>query len=456
MMLKKRLKLIIAFLVLGIILPNMSSAVLPMKLSDFERKQISDLVQKQKSDWQYYKNFSFRNNLPSGAPLIKVVLDQEILSKSKEGLGDLRITDSAGRDVPYKLIVERSIFTQENIYPIVVLDNSYSIDGGYNVFIVDFGQARHLDTSNSLNIITSSENFKRTVEVSGSDDMLSWNLLRENGYIYDYTDKMGNFKAQNTAVSYPENAFRYIRVKIFKGNDDFPLTITGAQVSQIKKSENKEMVFKPLYSVKENSAKKTTEVVVDLGKKGWPTSNIILESPNENFNRGTAVYESSDKNNWRRVGQGYIFNYNTPKFIGANLEIGYLEINERYLKLEILNGDDRPIAITGLSAKTILRSIVFQREQIYSLDDYVLYYGNPKANFPEYDFEKVFPYLDTGIYFDAVLSAEQVNPYYAKEAEPLPPLSERIPYLVPAALVLSIMVMALIILRFLKKVGADK
>ena len=196
--------------------------------------------------------------------------------------------------------------------------------------------------------------------------------------------------------------------------------------------------------------------MVDLGKKGWPTSNITLISPDENFNREVVIYESSDENNWKRVGESYIFNYNTPKFVGANLEIAYSETSERYLKIEIFNGDDKPISITGVSAKTILRSIVFQYGANTVGKSYQLYYGNSKADFPQYDLEKFFPYLDTGKYISSSLSPERSNPFYQKEIPPVPPISERIPYLVPGILVLAILMMGFIVFKFMKKVNTDK
>lgn len=399
--------------------------------------------------WQFIKDVNI-SGTPAKGELVKITLDRDVFSNSKEDLGDLRIYTGAS-EVPYKLTVERGIFNSENIYPVTILNKSYSAEGGYNMFVVDFGQSGFFNSS--VNILTSSENFKRTVEISGSNDMSSWNLIKKNGYIYDYTDRAGNFKAQNTSVSYPENVFRYIQVKIFTGGEA-PLIIIGAQASKIQRSESQETVFRPQYSIKENSAKQLTEVTIDLGKKGWPTSNIILESPDENFNREVVVYESNDKVDWRMVGQSYIFNYNTPKFIGENLEVGYSETSERYLKLEIYNGDNNSIAISGLFAKTILRSIVFQYGEKNSF--YRLYYGNPKANFPQYDLEKFFPYLDTGIYFSAALAAEQINSAYQKETPPLPPLTERIPYLVPGLLILVVAMLGAMVFKFMKKVGADK
>lgn len=440
MLLKNLLKLVSAFAVLGVIWPfNFIGAA-------------SAVDQRLTEKWQYYKDVYISGN-PAKGDLVKIILDQGVFNNAKKDLGDLRVVLDEAIEVPYKLIVERGAFSQENIYPVLVLNNSYSAEGGYNIFIVDFGESGFLNSS--LNIITNSENFKRMVEISGSNNTASWNILKSNGYIYDYTDKVANFKAQNTKIDYPENAFRYIQVKIF-ANDGAPLAVNGVQVSKIKKSESRETVLNPRYEVKENSAKRITEVIIDLEKKGWPTSNITIASPDENFNRETAVYESSDKNNWRKAGEGYIFTYNTPKFAGANLEVVYLETSERYLKIEIYNGDNSPISITGISAKTILRSIAFQCGMEAPVGEYKLYYGNPKANFPEYDLEKFFPYLDTGKYFSSSLSDEQVNPIYQKEIPPPSPISERIPYLAPGALVLAILMMGFMVFRFMKKVGADK
>lgn len=434
------LKLVSILTFLGILAPNFSSA-------KFTAGDIDQMAQ-----WKYYKNIDISGN-PNKGDLIKITLDQEIFSNANQDLGDLRILVDGATEVPYKLIVERSAFSQENIYPLLILNNSFNAAGGYNAFIVDFRENGFLNSS--LNIFTGSENFKRTVEISGSNDMVSWNILKTDGHIFDYTNKLANFNARNTRVDYPENTFRYIQIKIFSGGEA-PLVISGAQVSKITKKENKETVISPKYEIAENSAKRITEIIVDFGKKGWPTSNVTLVSPDENFNREVVVYESNDKINWRRSGQGYIFNYNTPKFVGANLEVAYSETSDRYLKLEVFNADNSPISITGVSTKTILRSIAFQYGVYIADNAYKIYYGNSKANFPEYDLEKFFPYLDTGIYFSSSLSAEQINPAYQKEIPPVPPLTERIPYLLPVTLVLAIAIMSLMVLKFIKKVSADK
>ena len=220
MILKKLLKLIGVFAVLGIVAPNFSLALSVIKAD-------------QKLQWQYYKDIDISGN-PQKGDLVKIILDQEIFSKAKQDLSDLRIIDNNLNEVPHKLIVERSVFAKENIYPIVVLNNYNFVgeggEGGYNILTVDFGQNNF--PNSYLNILTNSENFRRTVEISGGNDLANWNILKSNGYIYDYTDRVAGFKAQNTGVNYPENIFRYIQVKIFTGGE-IPLSINGAQISRI-------------------------------------------------------------------------------------------------------------------------------------------------------------------------------------------------------------------------------
>lgn len=435
-MIKKIFKLVSVFAVLGSVVFNAS---------------VSQGAEGDKwGKWRYAKNIEI-SGTPQKGDLVKITLDQDVFNNAKEDLGDLRVVGKGGAEVPYKLIVEKSFFSQNNIYPVRILNNSFSSDGRYNIFVVDFGQKGSLNSS--LNILTSSENFKSSVEISGSNDMQSWNILKTNGYIYNYTDKTASFRAGDTEVAYPENTFQYLQVKIFSQGES-PLAVSGAQVSRVLSSANKETVIRPQYKAEENSVKRTTDIIIDLEKKGWPASSIAIDSGSDNFNREVVIYESDDKTYWRRLGNGYIFNLDTPKFKGANLSVDYPESGRRYLKAEIYNASDTPIAVRAVSIKTILRSIAFQyNENAASSSSYELYYGNSKAAFPQYDLEKFFSYLDTENYFSAALAGEKQNPNFLEEVPPAVPLTDRIPYLIEMVLVLAVLVMGFFVFRFMKKVG---
>ncbi|MBU4142098.1 DUF3999 domain-containing protein, partial [Patescibacteria group bacterium] len=103
MMLKKILRAVSIFAILGIMAPNFSLATPP----SIDQRPL----------WQYYKNINISGN-PAKGDLVKIILDQGVFNNAKKDLGDLRVADRGGNEVPYKLIIERSVFSQENIYPV--------------------------------------------------------------------------------------------------------------------------------------------------------------------------------------------------------------------------------------------------------------------------------------------------------------------------------------------------
>jgi hypothetical protein len=114
----------------------------------------------------------------------------------------------------------------------------------------------------------------------------------------------------------------------------------------------------------------------------------------------------------------------------------------------IRNKDNQPLSITGISTSYIYREAVFQAE---AGKKYKLYYGNPKAKWPQYYLEKYFQYLDIEKAQTARLSTEQNNPAFVPEKEPEKPLSERIPYLFSSALIIFSLILLLLAYNFLKK-----
>lgn len=392
--------------------------------------------------WRYFKEIKFEKS-PQANQLVKVTLDQDVFAHTNNNLSDLRIISNTGQEVPYKLIIEKATFSEKNIYPIKILNNSVDPNRD-NLFIVDFGQSGLLNSQ--LKVLTSSENFQRQAEIAGGDDLENWHILKTDAYIFDYTNSQAHFNAQETSIDYPENAYRYIQVKIFTSGEA-PLKINGAQVSKITKNEAKEMTITPGYQI--SQVNRTTQIILDLEKRGWPTGAIILAIAEENFNREVIIYESNDQTNWHLLTQGYIFNYQTPKFKGANLTVSYPESSTRYLKVEIYNGDNQPLTINGFSLKTTLRNVAFQ----YAPDtNYLLYYGNKNTSSPEYDLEKFFGYLDADNTASALLTIEQENHLFKIPKQPKSPLTERLPYLLPLILIATVLILGILVFRFLKKI----
>ncbi|MFH0856741.1 MAG: DUF3999 family protein [bacterium] len=388
--------------------------------------------------WQYYKDISI--DRPG---LIKFSLDDEMFSNSKNDLSDMRIIDNNGNEAPYKLAISEDKYESEKFYP-KMLNNSYAPGVGTSV-ILEFQEGQK--EVNQLKIITPADNFQRNVKIYGSDDKEKWNIIKADEYIYDYTDKKGNFKSQNTTLNFPLSIFKYIKIEI-ADSDNTPIFISSVEAVKYVKDDSKKIERQVKYEKKENSEEKTTEILVDLGSLGIPTNAINLNISDENFNRGVLIYSGADINNLQYLNNGYIFRYGTAKFTGENLKVEFPEINDRYIKMVIQNKDDRPLDMGDITVLSIYREVIFNaKEGNY----YKAYYGNEKANFPEYDLNKYFDYLDLKNSDGATISAQKENPSYVPDKEPEKPLSERIPYLMPSALVIICLALLGLVYRFLRK-----
>lgn len=388
--------------------------------------------------WQYYK--SIEKGANSG--LIRLSLDDEIFSGANKDLSDLRIVDNNGVETPYKMMVGKDSVKAETYQP-KILNNSFAA-GQYTTAILDFGQRG--TAVNQLTIRTNSENFQRNVTVYGSDDRSDWKVIKNDAYIYDYTDKRGNIKSNNLTVSFPESIYRYLKIEIADSEND-PVKINSVEAVNFIKEYSRELERKPVFTVNQDTKERVTEMILDLGARGIPTNKIAISASDKNFNRSLMIFAGNNNADWKLIANSYIFRYQTDRFTGSNLLIDVPEVNDRYIKVVIINKDDQPLS--GLSANTFstYREVIFQAEN----QDYRVYFGNAKADQPEYDLEKYFQYLDIANARYGTLSKQQANNAYVPEKIPEKPLTERMPYLMPAALVFACLILLLLVYQFFRK-----
>ncbi len=390
--------------------------------------------------WQYVKEIK-----DSGNGIFDVSIDNEVFANSSKGLADVRIVDGANQEVPYKLLTTKKDSSRKDYTPKLI--NNSVVVGKYSTAILDLGERGTV--TNVVTIQTSSDNFQRNVAVYGSDNQTDWNVLKSNGYIYDYTDSKAQVKTQNTAVIFSDSVFRFLKIEIADA-DSKPVLIKSAIASQFEKKSAQEFTVSPNFETVQDIKSKTTSLVADLGQSGIPTSRILLSAGDENFNRAVAVYSSDDKNsaNWKSVGCGYIFRYNTPKFVGENNAIAINETIDRYLKIIVFNNDNVPLNFSKVVTFATYRDLIFQAQDG---ERYRLFYGNPKAQSPQYDLEKYFQYLDLTKLQNVVVGGQTINSGFVPEKEPVKPFSERYASLLSISLIAAGAVLLVMVYKFFKK-----
>src|ERR1035441_3420681 len=115
-----------------------------------------------RSAWLYFKEI--RAPHPAGG-LVDFVLDRETLDQARVNQEDLRLYDSAGREIPYVLRVRRDVATS-NAFP--AREFNRGVDGGVTQLSLDLGERP--EQHNQVEIDTAGNNFRRLVDVGGSAD----------------------------------------------------------------------------------------------------------------------------------------------------------------------------------------------------------------------------------------------------------------------------------------------
>lgn len=399
------------------------------------------------TDWRYVKQI----NLPSlpGEQYVSVKLDRETLSGSRDDLADLRIVSGRGLETGLQILVKSP--SREMDYQRGTLLN-LSERGGAVSFMLDLGVQGSIH--DHVQIVTNSRNFRRQVSVYASDSARSiddggWRLLTNKGYVYNYYDSMAGFNAGSTAVAYPKSTSRYLKIVIAPGDGSLAVNSASVYRDEIVAGENESIETN--VAIVQNHESKTTEITADLGTKGMLTHSITLDASSANFNRRAVVQESNDGSMWTRIEQGYIFNIATPLFTGKELTIPYEGSKARYIRVIVFNEDSAPVAF---GSKAVIqgtsRYVVFSASPENS---YRLFYGNGNAATPRYDLARFFQYIDTRSMPVASLGGGASNPSYVEALPPVPPFSERYPYILNGVLVLLVLVIGLFIYLYVRKIA---
>ena len=358
----------------------------------------------QKREWKFLKPVN--TIIPADGGYIRIPLDPETYDHSQISLMDLRLVDDQQNETPYALY-EHLARTEEEAYSPQFYNLSVRPDA-YSIFTLDLGKEV---PNNKLNIKTGSKDFKRRVEISGSQDGRNWLVIKKDAYIFDFR---GDENVQLTTVQYPENHYRFLQVKVWNGKDP-PLELQGATVYLLKVSQPKRIPrASQLISREEDVKSKTTVCLFDLKYQNIPFDLLQVETPEENFSRLLEIWVSQDGKDWQRKLQSEFYRFRVSRFSSEKKTFTFPEARRRYMKVVIFNRDDPPLRLTSFEIQGVEKDVIFQPR---SGRQYWLYYGNPQGAAPQYDLARLSAHLPMADLQQGDLGREAVNPEYA----PLPP-----------------------------------
>lgn len=397
--------------------------------------------------WLFYKPVTLPPGVEQGQ-LVEVALDREVFLESNAGETDLRLIAGPDREVPYQLVVLEKM--EERAPVAVEIQDLGHVEGEYSTFMADVGDSGNLHSE--VLIDTREHNFRRTVVVETSADGETWAVVRNDGEIYDFTSSDEEFRVHHTSVRYPQSAARYLRVKVLTAGEA-PLEIIRAKVFLAEEVVARETDYLPTSVSVSRDEYGTTHHLLDLGRSGVPITRLSFQSDNQNFYRGAGVegsndkdaWGSSDKGAWEWLGGTQLYSFNTSRFVGSVLELELKESRYRYYRLAVDDADNAPLSLAGFTFHGADRLVRFQAEPN---TDYALYYGNPVAEAPIYDLGQVTPYLETEDLPVATLGGQQANEAFTGFDVPA---TERLPWLMPAAVILASVVVAFLLFGVIRQ-----
>lgn len=410
---------------------------------------ISVYAQASLSQWPYFVEVATTGN--TGAPgIYDIAVPLEVMDKARQDLADLRLFDSNGREIPYAIRIRREFYDKREIG--VRVFNRGLVGSSTSEVSVDLGESP--GEHNEVETQTTGKNFRRRVEVEGSDSGKEWRTLETRGVLLSFEAQ--NRAVESSRVTYPTSRYRYLRVRVLADEltDNKAPEITGAKVMMAVRAKGELTTWGvnlPLYQLLRNQGAHASVWTIDLGAR-VPCDRLTLDIADASFSRPFQIESLDDPQNVRLIASGEL-----TRHVGETnpLVISFdEEVYARKLRLLITDHSNPILLLTSIQASAPARQIVFELKETPA-QPLRLFFGNPKVTAPHYDFEKELPsrlstepgspsgQADGAGPIRGTVGGVVTNPEY--KPEPLP-LTERIPWLIYLVLTASSVALALILL----------
>jgi hypothetical protein len=364
-------------------------------------------------------------------------VDEEIWNHARPDLADLRIYDGES-PLQYALSEQRGgISSQEQSARILNLGSV----GGHTEFDLDMlemspGQIGEYDR---IRLNLDAKDFVVTASVAGSNEVGAKSATQlPSATVYDFTrEELGS----NPVLKLPPSSFHYLHVKFSAGIS--PAQVKGASVYNLQETK---AVWASVGSCSAPSQIARTTVITCNSPLHVPVDRVrfVVDPKQVNFRRAIVLSDASD----HHYGTGEItrvrMNRAGTAVVSEEMDVPIGGLSSGQLKLIVDNGDNPPLAISGVQLLSVERRLYFDPQGKSLLR---LYYGDNKLDSPVYDYARFFK-ADPGA-AKAELGPGTHSPAYSGRPDDRP-WSERHKAVLWLAMLLAVAGLAALAIRGLK------
>lgn len=369
-------------------------------------------------------------------------VDEEIWSRARPDLADLRIYDGESQ-VQYAFSEQRGGTSSQEVAAKIL--NLGSVGGrtefDLDMFDVSTGQIGEYDR---IRLSLDAKDFVVTASVAGSNELDAKSATQlPPATLYDFTrEELGS----NPVLKLPPSSFRYLHVRLSAGIS--PAQVKSASIYNLQETK---AVRTGVGSCSTPSQIARTIVISCNAPLHVPVDRVRFQvDPKQvNFRRAVALSDATD----RYYGTGEItrvrMNRAGTTIVSEEMDVPIGDRGSGQLMITVDNGDNPPLAISGVQLLSVERRLYFDPQGKSLLR---LYYGDGKLESPVYDYARFFK-ADP-----AAAKAEpgpgSHNPTYRGRPDDRP-WSERHKAVLWLAMLLAVVVLAALAIRGLKAEGGS-
>ncbi len=384
--------------------------------------------------WHYSRALQLPQT--SGDSPAEVALPWEIYVHCQPGCADARIVNVRGEEVPF-VVESKHVARNMESRAARILENSF-VSNEYTQVIADLGEG--FPAYDRIRVETSRPDFIVWAEVALSDDAKTWRIVEARAPIARFRSRA----VEGTQyIPFQGLSSRYVRVRIADANGKFP--VDGISILNDKEVQQQTADVSASFTAEKSTDPSESVWQTTLASLNQPVSSVAVQTDSPEFYRAVRISASSDAQEWSYWGSGVIYRYRLGDKIRESLRIEFPEVtSNRFLRVEIINGNDQSLANIHLAPAAVPRTLAFK---LIAGQQYRLLYGNEKAGWPRYDLGH---YFDSGpakpVFALLSLGSEEETSNYRDPR----PFTERHPEVLWAALGLAIILIGLTALKTLR------
>ena len=351
------------------------------------------------------QDFQYRRTLENVSETWhKIILPEESFDKFNPDFSDIRIFGNNKTETPYILKTASDRISETAIQFKTINVSNKNADYFYTFELL---QAKEI---NQIKLGFEQENFDWKLDLEASDNQTEWFLIQKDYRILSIKNNQTDYKF--TQVDFPDSKYKFYRIKIKAPEQP---KLTEAKIWEQQKEEGSFKIATIKTLKKTIDAKKKTSVIeVELAHK-VPVSSIKINiGTTFDYYRPVAIEILRDS---VKIEDKWHYNYDIlmQGTLSSLEKKGFSTDNTlaKKLRITIENNNNQPLDIQGVEVKN---AIYFLIARFTEKGNYSLFYGNKKAEKPQYDienFEENIPKNPSVI----TVSKEERNPEFKTETK---------------------------------------